>query len=79
MGSETGNLQELPEKAIERAVIYRYGRLCYKAYRNYITLNNTSASRASDALGKSSPAIGTSGHRTQIQQTQSKLLYFIEE
>ena len=59
MVSKTGNLQELPEKAIERAVIHRSGQLCYKAHRNYITLTNTSPSRASDALGKSSLAIVT--------------------
>ena len=52
MVSKTGNLQELPEKAIEKAVIHRCGLLCYKADRNYITLNNTSASRSSDGLGK---------------------------
>ena len=59
MGSKTGNFQELPEKVIERAVIHRCGQLCYKAHRNYITLNNASAYRASDALGKSSLAIVT--------------------
>jgi len=38
MGSKTGNLQEMPEKAIERAVILGCGQLYYKAHRNYITL-----------------------------------------
>ena len=69
----------IPEKAIEKAAVYRYGHLCYTIHRTYKSNNIPVPKEHLKRVEKAVSLLEPIATDPKIQKMQAKLLYVLDE
>ena len=69
----------IPEKAIEKAAVYRYGHLCYTIYRTYKSNNIPVPKEHLKRVEKAVSLLEPIAEDPKILQMQAKLAYVLDE
>ncbi len=70
---------DIPEKAIEKATVHRYGQMCYTIYRTYISHNIPVPNDHLQRMEKAIQILEPIASDPNIAKIQSKLLYALDE
>ena len=69
----------IPEKAIEKAAVYRYGHLCYTIYRTYKSNNIPVPKEHLKRVEKAVALLEPIAVDPKIQKLQAKLVYLLDQ
>jgi len=69
----------IPEKAIEKAAVYRYGHLCYTIHRTYKSNNIPVPKEHLKRVEKAVSLLEPIATDPKIQKMQAKLAYVLDE
>ncbi len=70
---------DIPEKAVEKAAVHRFGQLCYTIHRSYKSLNITVPNDHLERMRKAVSLLEPIAADPKIQKIQAKLLYILDE
>lgn len=70
---------DIPEKAVEKAAVHRFGQLCYTIHRSYISLNIPVPNDHLERMQKAVSLLEPIAADPKIQKIQAKLLYVLTE
>ena len=69
----------IPEKAIEKAAVLRYGHLCYTIHRTYQSNNIPVPKEHLKRVEKAVSLLESIAEEPKIQKMQAKLAYVLDE